>query len=82
MRRADDFGVSQVARARRVDAQFEADLRRAFGQHDHAVGELSGLFDIVRHQRHGTRALPQQSRQFLPHSKSGQIIERGKRFIQ
>ena len=44
----DDFRMRQVARSRRGDAQLETDLRRAFGQNDHAVGELSGFFNVVR----------------------------------
>ena len=42
----------------------------------YSVGELCGLLDIVRDQYDGARALMQDTRQFLPHTDPGQVIQR------
>ena len=57
MDRAHDFGVRGIARPRHPEHDLVADTRRPLRQHQHAVRELRGLLDIVRHEDDRPRLL-------------------------
>ena len=45
------------------------------GEHEHAVGELRRLLDVVGHEHDRARLLAQQPRQLAAHAEAGQVVE-------
>ena len=74
-------GCVGVARPRRVEAHLVADAGRALGEHEHAVGELRRLLDVVGHEHHGARPLAQEPRQLAAHAQPRQVVERRERLV-
>ena len=59
-----DGGQREVAWTRCLDAYLVAHARRSLAQHEHTVGQLCRLLDVVGHEHDRARLLLQQSGQF------------------
>src|SRR5262245_32779406 len=70
-----------IARARQRDRHHGLEAARVRTHHDHAIGEVDRLGDIVRDVDDGLFRLPPHLREQLLHVVAGQRIERGERLV-
>ena len=73
-----------VARVLQRHAEIRADARRIAAEHDNAVGQQHGLFDVVRHDENAARGnflREPQLQQFVAQAFRRQHVQRGERLV-
>ena len=77
-------GRLAIARVGEGDAEVGADVTGIAAEHDDAIGQQDGLFDVVRHDEDGARGdglLLPQLQQLAAQVLGGEHVERGERFV-
>src|SRR5262249_486972 len=84
----DSVGKLQIAagadvpRMGNVDLHDALDARRARAHDDDAIGQLDGLFDVVRDEHDGFALRLPDAQQLAPHDEAGDGIERAKGLVE
>ena len=73
---------ADVARVRDVDVDDPLDPRRPRAHHDHAVGELHGFVDVMRHEDDRLPFRLPDPQQLAAHDQPGDGIERAERLVE
>ena len=71
----------EIARAGQVDGHDGLDGRRTLAHHQHAVGELHGFLDVVRHEEDGLAFALPDAREVRAHLQARDEVQRAKRFV-
>ena len=81
MHRTHHVGLRRVARTRGREPHLVAHACGTIGQHEHAVGELCRLLDVVRHEHHGAGLHLQHASELQTHPQPRQVVERRERLV-